>query len=70
MALVDILKASLTTPGSVGGYPLHIRQMLVHQIINQQSDEVFDLLPTDELEWKWEDLDDGANNSERDSVED
>jgi hypothetical protein len=44
--------------------------MLVHQIINQQSDEVFDLLPTDELEWKWEDLDDGANNSERDSVED
>lgn len=63
LALVDILKASLTTPGSVGGYPLHIRQMLVHQIINQQDDTLYDLLPTDELEWKWEDLSHGDDDS-------
>ena len=70
LALVDILKASLTTPSSVGGYPLHIRQMLVHQIINQQDDTLYDLLPGEELEWKWEDLDSGTDDSERNSVED
>jgi hypothetical protein len=58
LALVDILKASLATQGSVGGYPLHIRKMLVHQIINQQSSELFDLKPGDELEWDWKDLQD------------
>ena len=55
--MLDILKSSLATPGSVGGYPLHIRKMLVHQIINQQSNEVFDMEPGEELSWNWEDLD-------------
>jgi len=64
LALIDILKASLSNPGSVGGYPLHIRQMLVHKIINQQDDTLYDLLPSDELEWKWEDLGDVIDNSE------
>lgn len=69
MALVDILKASLTNPGSVGGYPLHIRQMLVHQIINQQDDTLYDLLPGNELEWDWEDLKDVPDDSDENRLD-
>lgn len=68
--MVDILKSTLSNPSSVGGYPLHIRQMLVHQIINQQSNTLYDLLPGDELEWNWEDLEKhGDDNGGKDRME-
>jgi hypothetical protein len=61
LAMLDVLKASLSIPGIFGGYPHHIREMLVNTIINQQSDDVMDLLPDDQtsMEWRWEDLEDG-----------
>ena len=56
LAMLDILKASTEVVGQFGGYSREIRQMLVHQIINQQDDTLFDLLPGNDLEWNWEDL--------------
>ncbi len=47
LMMLDVLKASLQIPESFGGYPLEIRQKSVHNIINQQSDDLVALTTED-----------------------
>ena len=56
LVMLDVMKASLHIPGAFGGYPHHVREGVVHAVINQQSSELFDLIPGQELEWDWDDL--------------
>lgn len=56
LVMLDVLKASIQHyEGTFGGYPKRVREMVVNQIINQQSDEMIELVPEDII-WNWEDL--------------
>ena len=56
LVMIDVLKASVQhCPGVFGGYPKQVREMIVNQIINNQSDEMIELVPEDII-WNWEDL--------------
>lgn len=47
LAVLDVLKASLKIPGSFGGYSLETRSQLIHEIINQQSNDLVDIMTED-----------------------
>jgi len=58
LVLIDVMKASIQhCEGTFGGYPKRVREMVINQIINQQSDSLIELVPEDII-WSWEDLED------------
>jgi hypothetical protein len=59
LVCLDILKASVQIDGIFGGYPLKVREMVLHQIINQQSDSLV-TIESEELVWDWEYLEDNG----------